>query len=581
MFLIYALPIALVAAWAIGGRPLRVFEHPWRAVWLIWCAMAIQIPLFTSWGGELASQATAGLHVVSYGLLLRFMILNRSMGLVPIALGTVTNLAAIVANGGYMPIAPDAWAAAFKSAPPPGAANGVVDGHHHLQFLGDIMALPSWFPFTNVFSVGDVLIALGLILVVCRVSLGIERRRPPRLGEFLVAFRAGAFRRLWVAGLVSEIGDWMTTAAVIAWLYERGGTHLVAVALLVRMVPPALLSPWAGALADRLDRRMLMVMADTGRLFLVTGLAVSVATGSVVAAFVFVGAAAACGSLHAPAAGAYLPSAVPRSELLRANAILGFTGETAMVIGLAGGALIVLGIAPWFAIALDAATFAVCAILISRLPASKAFQQAPRSPSRAVGEALVLIGRSPVLAAVIAGFVAASFATGLVTAVLADHASRGLGFGPEGYGLLMSALSLGLVTGHVVIGSARGGKARPVAVGLALGAMGLAFVALADTGLAATAVMAMIVGGIGDGISDVLFQTSIQEQAPDRIIGRVFGVARLGVRVGIVASAGAVALGLGTDHALWMAAVVLLAAGAGVVALTRARAEIAPEVATT
>jgi MFS family permease len=93
--------------------------------------------------------------------------------------------------------------------------------------------------------------------------------------------------------------------------------------------------------------------------------------------------------------------------------------------------------------------------------------------------------------------------------------------------------------------------------------------------------MAMIVGGIGDGISDVLFQTSIQEQAPDRIIGRVFGVARLGVRVGIVVSAGAVALGLGTDHALWMAAVVLLVAGAGVVALTRARAEIAPEVVTT
>lgn len=580
MFLIYPLPIALVAAWALGGRPLRIFEHPWRAVWLIWGAMAIQIPLFT-WGAGLPSSVTAGLHVASYGFLLLFMALNRSSGLLPIAAGAVLNLTAIVANGGFMPIDPDAWAAAFPGAALPGPANGIVAGEHHVQILGDIMALPSWLPFANVFSVGDVLIALGLILVVCRVSLGIDRAPARRLGELLAPVRIRVFRRFWLAGLVSEVGDWMTMAAVIAWAYDRGGTDLVVAVLLARMVPPALLSPWAGALADRLDRRTLMAWSHAGRLVLVAGLAASVAVGSVPAVFLLVGAAAACGSLYAPAAGAYLPSAVPRSGLIKANAILGLTGEAAMVVGLAAGALIVLGIAPWLAIALDAVSFAVSVLIIVRLPAARASHQAPQSPSRAVSEALVVIGRRPVLTALIGGFVAASFATGLVTAVLADHASRDLGFGPEGYGLLMAALSLGMVAGHVAIGAARASRARPVAIGLALGAMGITFVGLADTRLAATAVMAMIVGGIGDGVSDVLFQTSIQERVPDRLVGRVFGIARFGVRMGIVASAAAVALGLGTQHALWMAAGTLLVAGAGVVVLTRPRAGVAPEVVTT
>lgn len=578
MFLIYALPVGVIAAWAIGGRPLRVFEHSWRALWLIWLAMAIQVPLFTPLAGGLSAAAAASLHVASYGFLLTFMAVNRSSGLLAIALGTVLNVTAIVANGGLMPIDADAWAAAFPGSPPPVVANGIVGGDHHLQILGDTMALPSWLPFANVFSIGDVLIALGVILVVCRLSLGIGRPPRPRFGEILAPARSSVFRRFWLAGLMSEVGDWMTTAAVIAWVYDRGGTHLVAAALLVRMVPPTLLSPWAGALADRLDRRMLMVSADATRCVLVAGLAGSVALGSVPAALVFLGVAAACGSLHAPAAGAYLPSTVPKSGLLRANAIIGFTGETAMVTGLAAGALIVLGAASWMAVAIDALTFAACAALVVRLPPSRATQRAPRSPRRAVGEALVLIGRTPMLASVIAGFVAASFATGLVTSVLADRASRGLGLGPEGYGLLMAALSLGLVTGHVVIATARG-KAQPVAVGLALGAMGLAFVAFADTGLVTTAVVAMIVGGIGDGISDVLFQTLIQERVPDRVVGRVFGVARFGVRAGIVASAGAVLLGLGTHQALWIAAIMLLVAGACVVMFTRSsRVELAPEV---
>jgi len=82
-----------------------------------------------------------------------------------VALGAISNLVAIVANGGYMPASAAAMAALGKSAPTV-YSNSAIVPDPVLWPLTDIFALPTWLPGANVFSLGDVLIALGVIVVI-------------------------------------------------------------------------------------------------------------------------------------------------------------------------------------------------------------------------------------------------------------------------------------------------------------------------------------------------------------------------------------------------------------------------------
>ena len=86
----------------------------------------------------------------------------RVPGLALVALGAISNLAAIVANDGVMPTTPEALAAAGLD-PLDGFSNSAVLEDPALAPLTDIFALPPWLPFANVFSIGDVLIALGIV----------------------------------------------------------------------------------------------------------------------------------------------------------------------------------------------------------------------------------------------------------------------------------------------------------------------------------------------------------------------------------------------------------------------------------
>ncbi len=144
-----------------------------RAGWLVLLAMLTQIlilPLgpgakpIVTWGMEY-------LHIGSYLLLLLFAVVNfRERALWVMALGMLSNLIVITANGGHMPASLDALRAAGRTATverllTEGVSGNVVlmSDQTKLNFLGDIFWLPSWVPFANAFSIGDLLLALGVI----------------------------------------------------------------------------------------------------------------------------------------------------------------------------------------------------------------------------------------------------------------------------------------------------------------------------------------------------------------------------------------------------------------------------------
>ncbi len=176
MFILFAVPVGLVLGFLMGGRLDRLSEIRFAWAWLAIVGLAVQILLFsTPVGGSFRGGVGEAIYVASTGLVLIAVWRNlRVPGLTLVALGAISNLAAIVANGGVMPTTPGALAAAGLD-PLDGFSNSSVVHDPALAPLTDIFAMPPWLPFANVFSIGDVLIALGIVVVI---AVGMRRGDP-------------------------------------------------------------------------------------------------------------------------------------------------------------------------------------------------------------------------------------------------------------------------------------------------------------------------------------------------------------------------------------------------------------------
>jgi hypothetical protein len=166
VFVLYAVPLGLIAGWLSGGSLDRLAGIRFR-----WAPAAIggllaQIVLFSTPIGVMAGELVPVLYVATTGLVLTVVAVNFAVpGMVLVLLGAVSNLIAIVANGGYMPASPDALAFAGLSASD-GPTNSVVLTDPRFPYLTDVFGLPDWVPFANVFSAGDVLIGVGIVLAI-------------------------------------------------------------------------------------------------------------------------------------------------------------------------------------------------------------------------------------------------------------------------------------------------------------------------------------------------------------------------------------------------------------------------------
>ena len=172
MFILYAIPIGILVGLARGGRlgNLAGLRFEWGLVAL--AGLAVQLVLFTEPVGRLVGDAGPLLYVASSLVVLAVVLRNRHLeGLKLVAIGAIANLVAIAANGGYMPADPGALALAGLD-PTSGYSNSVVTNRPALAPLTDIFALPAGVPFANVFSVGDVLIGLGIVVAIAAGMAG-------------------------------------------------------------------------------------------------------------------------------------------------------------------------------------------------------------------------------------------------------------------------------------------------------------------------------------------------------------------------------------------------------------------------
>ncbi len=162
MFMLYAIPIGIVVGMLLGGRIERLGALSFRWVPLALAGLAVQIALFSTPLTESIGRLGPPLYVASTAAVVAVVLRNRAIpGMTIVALGAGANLVAIVANGGYMPTSPDALAALGRAAET-GYSNSAMVAEPALAALTDVLAMPGWVPFANVFSVGDVLIGLGV-----------------------------------------------------------------------------------------------------------------------------------------------------------------------------------------------------------------------------------------------------------------------------------------------------------------------------------------------------------------------------------------------------------------------------------
>jgi len=180
MFILYALVVALVVGLLVGGRPAALAEIRFRWAPLVPIGFLAQVALFSDAVASRIGDAGPPLYVASTLLVGIAVVRNLRLPGVPfIVAGAASNMAAILANGGFMPAAPGALASLGK-LPPTIYSNSAVVPAPALEPLTDLFALPRWLPLTNVFSIGDVLVATGVfILVVVTMRRGPSVRSGP------------------------------------------------------------------------------------------------------------------------------------------------------------------------------------------------------------------------------------------------------------------------------------------------------------------------------------------------------------------------------------------------------------------
>jgi MFS family permease len=375
------------------------------------------------------------------------------------------------------------------------------------------------------------------------------------------------FAVLFSARIVSFLGDSLSLVALM--LYVAGETEqalAVALLLLVGDFVPGLFGPLTGALSDRYDHKRVMIACELVQGAVTAVIALWLPALPVLLALVAVRALA--GQLFQAASRSVVPDLVADKHLAPANTAIGLGTNGGEALGPLAAWLLL----PWLGIGgvllVDAATFAVSALLLAFLPPGRP-RTAPAGPRQALltetWQGLRYIVTTRAVRAVALGFFGVVAFNGIDDIALVFLVTEELR-GPESdAGLLLSAVGIGLFAGYALI--SRLGRA-PMAVllvaGFAVSSAGNLLTGLAWAVAAAFAVQA--VRGLGIAAMDVAANTLIQRTADPGLLGRVFGslYGAVGVAAAVSYVGGAVLLDLTS------ARIAFVVAGAGGLAVSLA-----------
>jgi MFS family permease len=352
------------------------------------------------------------------------------------------------------------------------------------------------------------------------------------------------FRMLWLAQMVSEIGDWLYAVAVYSLLLDiTGKASSVATAVVLQVLPQVLVAPMAGALNDRLSRRSVMIFADLVRCVVVLGMLAASRFENIYAMYMLLLMETVMWGFFEPGRSAMIPNVVEkRDDIIVANALGSTTWSLNLAIGSALGGLLAVVFGRSAVFAINAVSFLVSAYFLTRMRVVEPHvaDNPPFRPRDLLNFTPVIEGfryvrgDAKLLATLLAkaglGLMGAHyvilpiFGERIFPVGLAEYGPRRAGM--LGMSLLMGARGVGALIGPLAGGYWAGRSPDRMRLGILFGflaaCVGYASLSVApNIWLAAATVM---VGHAGGSMVWVFSTTMLQTQTDDRFRGRVFSV---------------------------------------------------------
>lgn len=342
-------------------------------------------------------------------------------------------------------------------------------------------------------------------------------------------FRNPRFLKLWVGQGFSFVGDAISMIAMIILVVDLTGSASAVGGVLVARLAPTFAGPFVGVLTDRLDRRAILVVSDLSRAALISGVVFVREVWLLYLLFFLVGLAR---TFFNPTIRAAFPSVVGAGDLTRANGVISGTFSASVFLGPAIGGPLVAAVGVEAAFVIDAATYLISALFLSRIPLPRPERDGSESFSTELKAGLGYLAGSRIPLAIVAGAFLLMLAASITVPAEVFLAKETFGAGDVGYGLLVATWGGGMVLGSAVI-ALLGDRVNLLAfyfVGILVSALALAGAGLAPVFVLALAAVAA--GGVANGVDNVTTDTILQKQVPEALLGRVFSVRFLTLSLG-------------------------------------------------
>lgn len=592
MILLAAFLLVVAVVPLLRGQLTRLATVELRGTPLLLGATVVQA-VITQLSVDVPRDVTEAAHLASYLLAGAFVWVNRQLPWLWLAaLGGASNFVVIVVNGGVMPASAEALAFAGRSGTGTDFANSALVDSPRLWFLGDVFAVPAAWPLANVFSIGDVVLLVGAALLVHRIA-GSRLPGPSRGRAVAGAIRSGGrlallrdnsdFRKLWLAGATSDIGDWTYSLAVIAVLALQGAPATVFATLIaVQMLASSVVGVVGTPMVDRVDRVRLLAAVNLAQAATVCTLLVS-EEPAVAHLIVVGGLLGGLGALVRPATLASIPNLVREEECVVANGYVAAAFNVAVSLGpvIGAGMVSTWGARPAFLV--NIASFLLSAVLIARIRRRHVPNEPVAAEERWFGAAtagLRHITAHPPLHGLVVLMAFVVLGAALRAPVEPRFILDSLDGSAGAIGALASLWGLGMVLGSTVAVTA--GHRWSLERLLVASVFVLAVCIVSSSWLALLAPVAVLwlVAGSANALGSIAYESLLQQRTPDHLRGRVFGAAEAVLDVTYLVgalAAGALGALVGSRVGVGVAGVaVLVAAAYGVLVFLHRPAGSAP-----
>jgi MFS family permease len=349
---------------------------------------------------------------------------------------------------------------------------------------------------------------------------------------------------LWYAQAVSLIGDWFNTIVLSALVsrYSDGSGLAISGLLLARFLPPLLVSPLAGVLLDRFNRKHLLIFSDLARVVIVLGFLLATSPDRLWLIYLLTVLQFSLSALFEPGRSAITPSLVRREDLVQANVLGSVTWSVMLAIGGASGGLVAAVFGIETALLFDAATFLISALLIMRIRFNRVVIQPHEREGisfRDFVDGLRFAVAHPPTAAALLVKLGGNF--GNYDTIMIVYATSLFVLGDQGsgsLGVMWSAFGIGAILGPILINRLNDGSIRVMRRLIIIGYVfvSVGWFLLGGAPILLIAAMATVVKAMGSSIYWTFSSVILQKSVPDEFLGRIFSLDLAGFQLATVIS---------------------------------------------